>query len=300
MQKFTDPRLLRLNDEDGIRDDGMRAALTQALEPTEAAVASYSVSAHIWVQAVLTDRALLLVRGAVRAKVTRIPFPLEITRPPGGSKGGVRIRTPHGEKTLWGSKVDPRVERLLAATAAKSRVYRIGPAGTDRPIAVAAHDSSRSGGDAARTTKRSKLGGASPTEAQTGSSRKAARQARKEARRAAGRRPRKPRRAHIRKPHIAPAPPAGIWELADNCIKCGRPLTDPRSRLARVGTRCIQIYGSQQRQVPNPAYSVWLAHKTKADTDYIAAKVRADAEFTRAMAAYEHAKAEWRRARSTK
>ena len=38
--------------------------------------------------------------------------------------------------------------------------------------------------------------------------------------------------------------------MADRCVKCGRPLTDPRSRRARVGTKCIRIYGSQQRGIP--------------------------------------------------
>lgn len=115
-QKFTDPRLVSLNDDHGFVDSGMRRALCEALEAGETAVASYSVSAHIWVEAVLTDRALLLVKGAVRAKVTRVPLPLEVTRAPGGSRRGVRLRTPLGQKTLWGSKLDDEARLLLGVS----------------------------------------------------------------------------------------------------------------------------------------------------------------------------------------
>ncbi|MET0915799.1 MAG: DUF6011 domain-containing protein [Jiangellaceae bacterium] len=86
--------------------------------------------------------------------------------------------------------------------------------------------------------------------------------------------------------------------MADNCVKCGRPLTDPRSRQARVGTKCIRIYGSQQRKIPNPRHAAWIDRKTKADAAYIAEKVRADAEYARARSAYDQARAEWIRVRS--
>jgi hypothetical protein len=115
-EKFTDPRLVPLNNDGGFMDDGMRRALCDALEPGEIAIAAYNVSAHIWFEAVLTDRALLLVKGALRAKVTRMSLPLEVTRTPGEIKTGVRIRTPFGKKTLWGSKLDSDVRLLLNAT----------------------------------------------------------------------------------------------------------------------------------------------------------------------------------------
>jgi hypothetical protein len=86
--------------------------------------------------------------------------------------------------------------------------------------------------------------------------------------------------------------------MADNCIKCGRPLTDPRSRRARVGTKCIRVYGSQQRRIPNPAHQRWLDKKTKADVEFIADKARADAELARAKAAYDVALSDWIRVRS--
>ena len=67
-----------------------------------------------------------------------------------------------------------------------------------------------------------------------------------------------------------------------------------------MGTKCVRIYGSQQRRIPNPAHAAWIDRKTKADVAYIAEKVRADAEFARAMAAYEEARAKWTRVRSAR
>ena len=115
MTKFDDPRLAVLNDEQGLQDAGMRRALANALEPDEHARACYSVSGHIWIAAVLTDRALLIVKGAVRAKAIRVPLPLDIKREPAGYKKGARVRTPLGDKTLWGSKPDPDASLLVSA-----------------------------------------------------------------------------------------------------------------------------------------------------------------------------------------
>ena len=99
-------------------------------------------------------------------------------------------------------------------------------------------------------------------------------------------RPRRPRRRRVRRPRVGSRPPATIWEMADRCIKCGRPLTDPRSRRARVGTKCIRIYGSQQRRIPNPSYDTWLQRKSQADATYTSMKAQAEADFTRAKEAY--------------
>jgi hypothetical protein len=265
-EHFSDPRLRALNADSGFEDEGMRRALVEALEPDEAAVASYSVSAHIWVQAVLTDRALLLVKGALRVKVIRVPLPLEILRAPSGNRTGARVRTPLGTKTLWGSTLDPHGGWLLSASTLST------PSGPPPAAPVAA-----STGTVATVSTRLTL---------------------RQARRAAGPRPRKPRPSRVRRARVGFEPPATVWEMADNCIKCGRPLTDPRSRRARVGTRCITVFGSQERRVPNPAHAVWRARKAKADAAYIADKAQAEAEFTRAMAAYQQAHAEWRRIRS--
>lgn len=126
----------------------------------------------------------------------------------------------------------------------------------------------------------------------------ATRQTRRQARRAAGPRPRRPRKRRVRRQRVGFAPPPTIWDMADNCVKCGRPLTDPRSRQARVGTKCIRIYGSQQRRIPNPQYSAWIDRKTKADVAYVTEKVQADAEYARAKTAYDEALAKWKLVRA--
>lgn len=294
-QKFTDPRLVSLNDDHGFVDSGMRRALCEALEAGETAIASYSVSAHIWVEAVLTDRALLLVKGAVRAKVTRVPLPLEVTRAPGGSRMGVRVRTPLGQKTLWGSKLDDEARLLLGVSRPLSGTTAPARAASDRPPRPSQNPPSGvQTATAAEPTADSKAAG-SPGQAQPAP---AGRQGRRQARQAAGPKPRRPRRRRVRRQWVGFPPSSTIWDLADNCVKCGRPLTDPRSRQARVGTKCIRIYGSQQRKIPNPRHAAWTDKKAKAEVAYIEDKVRADAEYARAKAAYDEARAEWARVRS--
>lgn len=300
MKKFTDPRLRLLNNEEGFDDNGMRLALGEALEPGEIAIASYSVSAHIWVQAVLTDRALLLVKGAVRAKVTRVPFPLEIMRAPVGGRKGVRVQTPLGKKTLWGSKLDAEARLLLNSTQSTNRrneAARGASAQRSRPSMDLA---SKTEVEIATASRPDAEPAGSPRAAGPARGARATRQARRLARQAAGPAPRRPRRRRVRRQRVGFAPHSTIWDMADNCVKCGRPLTDPRSRQARVGTRCIRIYGSQQRRIPNPKHAAWIDAKTKADVAYTAEKVRADAEFAGAKAAYEKARAEWARVRSAR
>ena len=89
-------------------------------------------------------------------------------------------------------------------------------------------------------------------------------------------------RRRVRRQRVGFAPSSTIWDLADYCVKCGRALTDPRSRRARVGTKCIRIYGSQQRRIPNPEHAAWIEKKANADVAYSARKVQADTEFARA------------------
>lgn len=281
--KFDDPRLAMLNDEQVFQDAGMREALLNALEPREYARAGYSVSAHIWVAAVLTDRALLIVKGAVRAKAIRVPLPLDITREPAGNKKGARVRTPLGDKTLWGSKLDPDASFLVAAkgTASTNAPARAPEsARPDRPASAAAVVASGSSGpenaEKARLTRRERA----------------------EARRRAGRKPRKPRRQRARATWVGFAPSSTIWDISYNCIKCGRALTNPNSQRHRVGTDCIKRYGSQARKIANPAHAAWTARKTKADVDRVAKQVEYDAEYTRSMDDYNAALDRWKAIRS--
>ncbi len=87
-------------------------------------------------------------------------------------------------------------------------------------------------------------------------------------------------------------------DIVSRCIKCGRPLTNPVSMRHRVGTECIKRYGSQARQVPNPAYTEWCERKARADAERTEQQVAFDAEFARERATYEHALATWRGVRA--
>ena len=289
--RFEDPRLTALNGESSLlQDSGMRQALQDSLEAGEVAKAAYSVSAHIWVTAVLTDRALLFVKGAVRAKVTRVPFPLVVIRQPGGTKQGARLHTPLGAKTLWGSKLDPEVGLLLG--------HMLPPA----------DDSGRTSPRGESVPRDGATVGAGKTPATPGvghDSRPArgirlTRRERTAAKRLAGKKPRKPRRQKASSAWVGFAPSSTIWDISYNCIKCGRALTNPNSQRHRVGTDCIKRYGSQARKITNPAYADWSARKARADVDRVAQQVRHDADFERASAAYEEALATWRDVRAGK
>lgn len=291
MPKFVDARALRLNDEPHFLDDGMRRALVGALENGETAYAAYSVSAHIWMTAVLTDRALLLVKGAVRARVTRMPLPLELLREPGETRKGARIRTPLGTKTLWGSKLDPDAA-LLVASQAKGGAAAAGTQARKR--------------DAGRRTATTEAVSSAPTEraddpeAGREPEKRLTRRERAEARRRAGKKPRKPRLKKVRAPWTGFPPSATIHDISYNCVKCGRALTNPNSQRHRVGTECIKRYGSQARMISNPAHAEWRARKARADADRVARQVALNAEHARAMAAYEKNLATWKLIRSGK
>ena len=284
--KFEDPRLAALNSETSLlQDSGMREALVGALEAGETAKAAYSVSGHIWVTAVLTDRALLIVKGAIRAKVTRVPFPLEIIREPRRTKHGARVRTPLGAKTLWGSKLDPEVTLLVTRRdpSLGGRPTVPPPSGASTPPVKARHGTSGSPatpivGDDTRPAQGVRL----------------TRRERAAAKRLAGKKPRKPHRQKARAGRVGFAPSSTIWDVSYNCIKCGRALTNPNSQRHRVGTDCIKRYGSQARKVTNPAYTEWTARKARAEVDRIALQVRYDADYERAIKAYEQAMATWR------
>jgi hypothetical protein len=92
-------------------------------------------------------------------------------------------------------------------------------------------------------------------------------------------------------------PSPKIWETVGSCVKCGRTLTNPNSQRHRVGTDCIKRYGSQARQITNPAFAAWTDLKARAEIQFIAEKVANEAEFVRRQAAYEKALTAWRDAR---
>lgn len=220
-----------------------------------------------------------------RAKVTRVPFPLEITREPRGTKQGARIRTPFGAKTLWGSKLDPDVGLLLAHKSPASTDDLIEPSQLNAPRTRVEGSPGASG---------------SPTTPLIGNDQAIAqgvrltRRERAAAKRLAGKKPKKPHRGKARSAWVGLAPSSTIWDISYNCIKCGRALTNPNSQRHRVGTDCIKRYGSQARKIANPAYTEWTARKARADVDRIAQQVQFDADYDQAIKAYEQAMTTWR------
>jgi hypothetical protein len=287
---FDDRRLAPLSGEQGLHDTGMQIALLAALEDGEVAKALYSVSAHVWVAAILTDRALLLVKGAVRARVTRVPFPLDVIRGPRASKKGVRLRTSLGVKTLWGSKLDPDMAHLLACASTTGASGAATPRETSEAAPVGTSEVNSASGSTEAMARQGDSGPA-PTARPT-------RRERAEARRRAGKKPRKPKLQKARRAWVGLPPGSTAWDISHNCVKCGRALTNPNSQRHRVGTDCIKRYGSQARKITNPAYTEWSARKARADVDRIAQQVVYDAEFARASAAHAKALETWRAVRS--
>lgn len=283
-QRFAGTPLASLEGEPGLHDDRMCRALIAEMQPGEGPIAQYSVSAHIWVEAVLTDRALLLVKGGVRTEVIRELFPLPVAREPQGTKRGVRLRTSLGTKTLWGSALDPDSDQLL--TRARGTVVDgstvPNPAAPDAVEKLEEHS-----GLSAAVPRTSEEPALRPT-----------RKERREARRTAGRKPRKPKLKKASRPWVGLPPSSTIWEMSPRCVKCGRPLTNLNSQRHRVGTDCIKRYGSQARKIPNPAYTAWSARRAKADTDRIAQQAVYQAEHSRTLAEYTVALDRWQRIRA--
>ncbi|WP_183093201.1 hypothetical protein [Nocardioides stalactiti] len=289
MAKFDDPRLSALNAEAGFQDAGMRHALTSALENGEVARASYNVGAHVWVAAVLTDRALILVKGAVRAKVMRVPLPLEIVRGPAGPKKGARVRTPLGVKTLWGSNLDADMAALLAGQAGAIAEPVV------RPVSVL----NKVPGDAPQLVET--LGehdAVAPTIEERKVPVRLTRRERSEARRRAGKKPRRPRLQKAWGAWVGFAPPSTIWDISYNCVMCGRALSNPNSQRHRVGTDCIKRWGSQARKIRNPALTAWEDRKARAGIERIGRQVEFDAAYARQRAEHEAALTAWREVRA--
>ncbi|KRC53364.1 MULTISPECIES: hypothetical protein [unclassified Nocardioides] len=300
--RFSDPRIATLAAEGKLMDDNMRRTFIETLEVGEVARAAYSVGAHYWLEAVLTDRALLFIKGAVKPKVVRIALPVEVVRPSSLGKKGTRIETPFGVKTLWGSTLDPDTSKLTAEpTFSGDHPDGLSQPGLDFGLIDVGDCVRRTasedvvtlkiiGPDSARTNDES--GGADGT---TG--RRSWRQ-RRVARRAAGRKPRKPKRQRARMERVGFPPSSTIWDISHSCVKCGRVLTNPDSQRHRVGTDCIKWYGSQARKIANPAYDAWTSRKARAEVNRAVEQATLDAEYNRQRTSYVEALERWSQVRA--
>lgn len=92
---------------------------------------------------------------------------------------------------------------------------------------------------------------------------------------------------------LPPQPPSRIHELADNCVICGRPLTNLQSRAARVGSTCITRFGPRYKMVVNPEHEKWIELLAAAEADRAAEQARLNVAHTRALASHAKATQAW-------
>ena len=106
-------------------------------------------------------------------------------------------------------------------------------------------------------------------------------------------RPRAPRLAQARLRKLPPEPPPQVNAIAYHCVICGRPLTNPQSMRARVGSTCIRQYGPRYLMVPNPQHEQWRGLRAAAEADRAAEQARLNAQHQQAMAVHTHLARSW-------
>ena len=92
---------------------------------------------------------------------------------------------------------------------------------------------------------------------------------------------------------LPPEPPAQVHEIAYNCVICGRPLTNPQSMRARVGSTCIQRYGPRYKMIANPDHARWRGLLAAAEAERAAEQARLNLEHQHAMARYRTLARAW-------
>ena len=86
-------------------------ALLRELGPREAVLAVYH---NGWGRVVLAENGLILLRGVVKPVAIRVPAPLQILRATYGVSDSVDVLVLGHPYKLWGSKLDPKGELLIA------------------------------------------------------------------------------------------------------------------------------------------------------------------------------------------
>ena len=109
------------------------------------------------------------------------------------------------------------------------------------------------------------------------------------------RRPRAPRLAQVKMRPLPPEPSRQVHEIAYNCVLCGRPLTNPQSMRARVGSTCIQRHGPRYKMIPNPEHKRWSGLLAAAAADRAKEQARLNVEHERAMKHYRQYDHAWQR-----
>jgi hypothetical protein len=90
-----------------------------------------------------------------------------------------------------------------------------------------------------------------------------------------------------------PEPAQRVPVHSDFCTLCGRPLSNPDSRLARVGSECVKVHGPRPLSVPNPAYGEWVVSKRVAEAETAARQRVLDRLHEQALKAHVHDVRRW-------
>lgn len=106
-------------------------------------------------------------------------------------------------------------------------------------------------------------------------------------------RPRAPRRVMAQRAPVPPEPPRLVHELAHHCVLCGRPLTNPESMRARVGSTCIKRYGPRYKMIRNVRHERWSALLAAAEAQCAAAQAKLDVAHRRSLDVHQRDEAAW-------
>lgn len=188
----------------------MRRALLAALESGELIRAQYAVDAGVWAEAVLTDRALLIVEGVFRPRVTRVSFPLDVVGQGAGPMKIIHLRTAGGVRALWGSMSDPDAAMALAMAEAAGSMQRPDLGWADRRSGPAGQNPEH----APEESRSCRLQSSIPSQRD-------------------GKKPKKPRRRKATRVRAGRRPKSTVWDVSHRCVKCGRALTNPNSQTSR-------------------------------------------------------------------
>lgn len=108
--------------------------------------------------------------------------------------------------------------------------------------------------------------------------------------------PPRPKEPVARVPHMRfrlPEPASIVLQPSDRCEICNRVLTNPESRLKRVGMECVKTYGPRYRYGPNPAHAYWRAEMARAEAALAVERAQARVEHQEAVASYRRQVNEW-------
>ncbi|MBM4597462.1 hypothetical protein JO861_12395 [Rhodococcus hoagii] len=107
--------------------------------------------------------------------------------------------------------------------------------------------------------------------------------------------PRQPRAEKAKLDRLPKSPASQIPLLASHCLICGRPLTNPESMRARVGSTCIKTHGPRYATTANPAYAEWQKLLIAAESKRAEEQVRLDAKHQTALLEHKLLLANWER-----